>query len=91
MLVRFKNKPACEGTDTELWFTDSSVYDNEPLLYKICSGCPAKQECLDYALEYKVLGYWAGTNAARREQIRKAKGIIGKPVLPEWEIRTHNA
>lgn len=85
MLPRFTDTPACEGMDTELWFTESKEYDNEEMLRKICNNCSVKQECLDYALEYKVLGWWAGTTAKGREKLRIKRGIKGKPIVPAWE------
>lgn len=82
MAPRFKNRPACEGTDTEMFFAKNADYENKPLLRKICDGCPAKRECRDYALEWLVEGWWANTTYMERERIRKERGIIGKPVLP---------
>jgi hypothetical protein len=89
MLVLFKNRPACEGTDTEMWFTQGSGgYAEKDTLYRICNKCPAKAECLAYALEYEVIGFWGGTTENIRRQIRRERGIIAKPVLPEWELRS---
>jgi WhiB family redox-sensing transcriptional regulator len=87
MIPRFKNKPACEGTDIEAWFPEGFSSVEYPYLKRICNGCPAKKECLAYALEYKVIGIWAGTTALDRKRMRKAKGITAKPLLPEWEHR----
>ena len=92
MVPRFKNRPACEGTDTEQWFTgDSGEYRNEPTLFRICRGCPARSECLDYALEYNVIGYWAGTTDRRRKELRRQLKIVAKPLLPEWELHKRGA
>ncbi len=92
MIPRFKNRPACEGTDTDMWFTTGkSDYPNRELLTRICNGCPAKRECLEYALEYNVEGWWAGTTSALRRQIRNHRGITAKPVMPDWEIRARGA
>jgi WhiB family redox-sensing transcriptional regulator len=85
VIVRFKNKAACEGTETESWFPEHYNPEEEKYLKRICNGCEAKSECLVYALEYEVTGIWGGTNAADRRRIRKTKGLIAKPVLPEWE------
>lgn len=82
MVIRFKNKPACEGTDTEMWFPNSSEYPNKHLLIKICNSCPASNQCLEYALEYEVDGWWANTTSQSRRKIRAERGIIAKPVLP---------
>jgi hypothetical protein len=88
----FKNSAACEGTDTEQWFSkDSGEYMNERLLFRICQGCPARGECLEYSLHNKVLGYWAGTTERKRKMIRRQLGITAKPVLPEWELNRRGA
>lgn len=86
--MKFKYRAACEGTDTEQWFTVSKDYANADLLRRICKGCPARSECLQYALENKVDGFWAGTTYTQRKKIRRQRGIVGKPVLPEWEKRS---
>ena len=85
MIPKFKNTASCAGTDTELWFTDSKEYSNVSLLKRICASCPARQECLDYALEYRVMGWWAGTTSAQRDKLRKTFGIKSKAVLDAWD------
>lgn len=81
--------PACRGTDTESWFTPegSIQYKNEPLLRKICSNCPVRQQCFDYALNHVVEGYWAGTTPRVRQQMRKRLGITAKVLYTGWETR----
>jgi len=37
---------------------------------KYCVGCPVINECLDYALNVKVLGVWGGTTPEERRQLR---------------------
>ena len=34
-------------------------------------NCPIMEQCLEYALHVKVSGYWAGTDEAERERLRK--------------------
>jgi WhiB family redox-sensing transcriptional regulator len=87
MIPKFKNRPACEGTDIEAWFPEGFSSVQYPYLKRICAGCPAKSECLAYALEYNVVGIWGGTTASDRENIRRATGIKAKPLFPEWELR----
>ena len=92
MLPVFNNPAACEGTNTNDWFPESgNIYHQKELLIRICAGCQAKAECLEYALEYNVDGWWAGTTDGVRKQIRRHRGISAKPVMPDWEIRARGA
>ena len=92
MLPVFSNPAACEGTDTDQWFpVNSSDYAHKEHLARICASCPVKIECLEYALEYNVEGWWGGTTAAVRRQIRKHRGMTAKPVMPDWEARARGA
>lgn len=92
MIPRFKNRPACEGTETRLWFSEEgNNYPEKELLTRICNGCPARQECLQYALEYDVDGFWAGTLPPQRRAIRRVRGITAKSMIPEWEQRVRGA
>lgn len=87
MIPKFKNRPACEGTDLDSWFPETYSSIDTPYMKRICSTCSAESECLSYALEYNVIGIWGGTTASDRDRIRKAKGIVAKPIFPEWELR----
>jgi len=88
----FSNPSNCAGTDTEDWFTDSTIYTNKDMLKKICNSCLAKDECLDYSLHNNVLGYWAGTSELERLRMRKALNIIPQSiVVPEWEMARYYA
>ncbi len=92
MIPVFKNRPACEGIDTDYFFPDENQkYEHKEYLTRICNGCPAKRECLDYALEYMVDGFWAGTTSYYRHRLRRQRGIQGKPVMPEWELHKRGA
>jgi hypothetical protein len=42
-------------------------------LQRICMNCPINRECLEYALEVKVYGYWGGTTEKQRERMQSAK------------------
>lgn len=88
----FINPANCAGTETEEWFSDTTVYENKPILKKICNSCLAKDECLDYALHHNVQGFWGGTSEFERKMMRRALGIIPEPVLiSEWEMAKHYA
>ena len=62
--------PACRGQDLDWWF--------EPPLYpkakKICAECPAKEPCLEYAMEAnEQYGVWGGVSPEGRRKLRKAR------------------
>ena len=41
---------------------------------KFCATCPAKDPCLDYALESRIdHGVWGGTSERQRRRILKAR------------------
>lgn len=40
-----------------------------------CAGCAVKKACLEHALRFEDMGFWAGTSAAERERLREAAGI----------------
>lgn len=47
-----------------------------------CIGCPMINECLDYAVNVKVMGIWGGTTLEERNEIRKIKNIT--PIMLEF-------
>jgi len=69
---RWKAQANCAGTDNEAWFKDGGGYD-EVILNRICGECSVRTECYNYALEYDMQGYWAGTTAAQRRRVRRTK------------------
>lgn len=84
---KWKDRPACEGTDTEDWFNDDDkpTYLNYATLQRICKGCPVRQQCLDYALKHDVFGFWAGTTPRERMKMRTRLKIKCEPVLFYYE------
>lgn len=90
-MIEFKEQAACVGTDTEAWFTEevydevgSHSYKDVALLKRICAGCPAKAECLDYAMKHDVDGWWANTSKTQRDTIRKQFNIIPRPMYLDY-------
>lgn len=41
----------------------------------LCKRCPAKKQCLEYALHHEKYGYWANTTENQRIEIRRKRGI----------------
>lgn len=78
----FDEQALCASSDPDMWFperryaTDSKHYHSEESMQAraICGACPAKPECLEYALRYSGLqGIWAGLDPSERLRLQKAK------------------
>jgi len=68
----------CVSLDPEMFFPVGKMDSYErAFLIKVCSNCEIFKNCLDYSLEYKVDGFWAGTLPEEREVKRKELGIKG--------------
>jgi WhiB family redox-sensing transcriptional regulator len=88
----FKNTPACLGLEVDLFFTPddgTSTYAHLDQIKRMCSSCPAKQECFEYAIEHAVQGIWSGTTFNERDLYRSKHGIVAKPVIPISLVRDH--
>lgn len=79
-----KDSPACAETDPELFFpqeTESwdgkflSKYIDVAAAKKICSECPLKVDCLEYALVNVEAGIWGGTTEEQRKHMKKKHKI----------------
>jgi WhiB family redox-sensing transcriptional regulator len=61
----WQDEAVCRGKDTSIFF------DNDREAKRICSACPVKSECLEYALLYNPSGVWGGTTAKERAKVSK--------------------
>lgn len=60
----------CDSADPDLFFPPDGA-DNR-LAKSICTSCPVRRQCLDYALETKQkYGIWGGMTEAQRRRIRR--------------------
>lgn len=67
-------KANCQGTDTESFFIEiGDVYP--PSLKRICGECEVRSDCLNYAIKYRMQGFWGGTTEQERRTIKRAKTI----------------
>ena len=74
----WRNRASCRKTDKKHFYAHEEG-DRLPIpefVIALCLQCPVNQQCLDYALKYEGYGYWAGTTAKERREIRQAKGIV---------------
>jgi WhiB family transcriptional regulator, redox-sensing transcriptional regulator len=82
----FTEQSNCTDTDPEAFFTveGTSTYPNLLMLKRICGGCDAKAECLDYALKHNVMGYWGNTTEYQRRGLRKQLNIIPRELYQDY-------
>jgi hypothetical protein len=91
----FKNKPLCASPeiDKELWFAEQENglairgdSDEAEMAKYVCSRCPAKQECYDYAISFSNLyGIWAGLTMSERTVIQTREELDTIPFMHTWE------
>jgi WhiB family redox-sensing transcriptional regulator len=47
---------------------------------RICAECTVKEECLDYALRYRIdHGVWGGTSERERRRILRSRRLAANP------------
>jgi hypothetical protein len=83
-MMHLSNEPNCASTDPEIFFTeDRGGYKHLPKLKQICGACYAQAECLEYAVQNAVVGYWGNATEKQRTRIRQARKIVASPILVE--------
>lgn len=80
---------ACRGQDLRLFFGREGERQperdvREQKAKAICSECPVRRKCLDFALDAKQSGFWGGLNdderaSEHRRRLRRA-AKAGTPV-----------
>lgn len=72
--IRETHTPECMETDPDAFFPEQGGGLNSDIksAKKICQRCPAKVECLNYALEAnEQYGIWGGLTTTERHRLRK--------------------
>ena len=82
-MYNFTTEANCIGIDVNMFFTEegSGTFIEENLLKRTCDACPVKSECLDYALNHAVLGWWGGTSEGQRKRLRQKLNITAEPLF----------
>lgn len=61
---------ACRDRDPDVFFPLSEEGEREAI--RVCSGCPVRVECLEFALEANVrFGIWGGLTEKQRVVLRR--------------------
>ena len=87
-MIQFKEPASCHESPDSFFTEDGqhgiAVYKDIALIERICAGCRAKPECLDYALKHDVMGYWANTTERKRRAMRLSLNIIPRPLYLDY-------
>lgn len=60
----------CRQGDPELFFPDTGRHDIAHAAIRICTRCPLRQTCLDYAITHRIRdGIWGGLTEKQRRTI----------------------
>jgi WhiB family transcriptional regulator, redox-sensing transcriptional regulator len=72
--IRETHTPECMETDPDAFFPEQGGGLNSDIrnAKRICQRCPARRECLNYALEAnEQYGIWGGLTAKERQKLRR--------------------
>ena len=73
-LPRFRESALCAQADPEEWFPDKG--QTPKYAKRVCNGhdgrepCPARDECLAWALKNAEVGVWGGLSETERRRVR---------------------
>ena len=80
---KYPNTKFLFGPHFSVFPEKNQITEENKQVKKVCNGCYWKEECLTYALHYKVVGIWGGKTTKERDRIRKQLNIIAKPITNE--------
>jgi WhiB family transcriptional regulator, redox-sensing transcriptional regulator len=71
----WRDRAACRGMETDLFFPTGTIgpaLTDMDQAKQICRGCPARAQCLDWALENgAAFGIWGGRTEDERRTLRQ--------------------
>lgn len=65
-------RAACRDVDPELFFPSGDARParlQEQRALQVCSGCPVREPCREWALALQPVGVWGGTTAVQRGRL----------------------
>ncbi len=68
--IAWKARAACRGMDPEWFFPERGDHDTLRSVIAVCTECPVRIDCLDYALAAnEKAGVWGGTTGRQRRRM----------------------
>jgi hypothetical protein len=65
----FDGTEACRGLGTDLFFEQTA--EARSRARALCTACPIRQACQDWAVAFEEYGFWANTTPGQRKRIRR--------------------
>mgnify|MGYP003129510684 FL=1 len=70
--AEWMDEGSCRDLETDVFFGDTNSPRKSAVAKAICSTCPVREECLDYAIRnLEMFGIWGGHTTAERKTLRK--------------------
>lgn len=68
----WREQALCAQVDSELFFPDKGGSPREPK--QVCSECPVRSQCLEYALAHdERYGVWGGLSERERRRVKRQR------------------
>ena len=72
--VSWRDAANCLGTDPDEFFPETGAVSSE--IEALCKNCDVVKQCLRYALQNnEKFGYWGGTSANERRQLKRSASV----------------
>ena len=69
----YLEEASCRGLDPELFYAESGAAIMRAKT--LCSQCPVREKCLEWAIKREEFGVWGGTTARERASLRRERGL----------------
>lgn len=84
--VQWQSRAQCQGVSSFDFIPFQETPAELIRARQWCDLCPVRSECLDYALLYRLEGFWGGTSTKQRCQIRAMKIRIKCPNCTSHDV-----
>jgi WhiB family redox-sensing transcriptional regulator len=74
--AEWKDLADCKKYDHMIWFPEPGEHDKLKKARSICSKCPVKKQCLEYAVETnQTIGIWGALSSRQLRAERKRRRL----------------
>lgn len=71
-LLAWRDDAACRTKPVSMFFPESGpLSDDNRQALALCTTCPVRERCLEYAIDHREPGIWGGTLETERRRLRR--------------------